>query len=528
MRARIISKDKIELKFQFSRELIDRIKQLGDTKWSPSKKSWVVPVELDVLDFLFKNNFEFSDHDLMLLDKLIINLGIKEKTRNIKKRLSDAIGAKRQDAIQAKIKLILHDYQWVPPVYASISQARLLLADEMGLGKTIQSIAITLDERFKEPPVLIVCPANVIYNWQKELNEVGFKSLVLEKPITKLQKGIRYYIISYDKMKKMEDLDFFFIFDEAHMLKNSRTQRFKHAKRITKDAKHIVLLTGTPILSRPAELYPLITLLDPKFMSWSAYMRRYCNLVRTPWGIEYSGAQNLAELHEFVTQNFMIRRTKSQVLKQLPDKTRQTFEIGDVTIDDAKSVLQLFSLNAEYKSTDPSFLEFVQNIMHTTDKLLIFAHHKVMLDAIEGLCKINHTEFMRIDGSVSPEKRQERVNAFQTDPNIKVAVLSITAAGVGITLTAASTVIMSELYWNPASLLQCEDRCHRIGQRSNVVVLYPVWSSFEKVVQDLLLQKLNIIKQVVEGIKVDNEDQEESLLKQLAKEFSLPMGIGKR
>ena len=111
---------------------------------------------------------------------------------------------------------------------------------------------------------------------------------------------------------------------------------------------------------------------------------------------------------------------------------------------------------------------YILDLLSNDIKILIFAHHQKLLNEIETCLNTNHYSFIRIDGSVDNEKRQELVNNFQEKEDIKAAVLSITAAGVGFTLTAASTVVFAELYWTPATMIQAEDRAHRIGQKNSV------------------------------------------------------------
>lgn len=144
-------------------------------------------------------------------------------------------------------------------------------------------------------------------------------------------------------------------------------------------------------------------------------------------------------------------------------------------------------------------LEQIEQALDEGDKIIVFAHHQAVLDGIEAkFGKGGKT--MRIDGKVSVDKRKAAVDAFQNDPKVKLAILSITAAGVGITLTAAQCVIFAELFWNPGHLIQAEDRAHRVGQKGSVQVRYLYApGSIDEIMWPLLTSKLEVVGQVLDG-----------------------------
>lgn len=138
--------------------------------------------------------------------------------------------------------------------------------------------------------------------------------------------------------------------------------------------------------------------------------------------------------------------------------------------------------------------EFIENFLEKNEKFVCFGHHKVMLDAIEELLVQKQVNFIRIDGSTSPAARQQLCNDFQLRNDFVVALLSITAAGVGINLTAAATVIFAEIYWNPGIIVQAEDRVHRIGQEDVVRIIYLVAKgSIDDQIWPLITKKLEIL-----------------------------------
>ena len=151
----------------------------------------------------------------------------------------------------------------------------------------------------------------------------------------------------------------------------------------------------------------------------------------------------------------------------------------------------------------PALVKYLKNQLNDpmSGKMCIFAHHLAVLDGIEEGA-LNGKSYIRIDGSVSPKQRQAAIVKFQTDPNCRVALLGITAAGVAVTLTASSHVLFTELFWTPAMLLQAEDRCHRIGQQNTVNVSYFILrNSLDEVLWELTRRKFEILGEFVEGIK---------------------------
>ena len=232
----------------------------------------------------------------------------------------------------------------------------------------------------------------------------------------------------------------------------------------------------------------------------------------------------------------MIRRRKDEVLQDLPPKHRNKLMIeSDVTdeLDVALKTLEkrkneetnewLDKLQRDmlittcYRETCKSKLNSVCAYVETfldccDDKVIIFAHHHVMLDQIQCLVEDLKIQHIRIDGSVSPSTRYQFVDEFQKDPNCRVALISITAGGTGITLNAASKVIFAELYWTPSLLLQAEDRAHRIGQKNHVSVYYLVAANtFDEVLWNIIRRKINVVSRTLDGEvrKFDSKDVED-------------------
>ena len=255
------------------------------------------------------------------------------------------------------------------------------------------------------------------------------------------------------------------------------------------------------------ELYTQVSALQPDmFGTLHEFGTRYCDAKRGRWGWEYRGARNLAELNFLLKQRVMVRRLKDEVLTQLAPKSRTAVM---VTVDDpevervckrltelramaeklvantSNSTAGIFSgFSAETRATLfemfkktgeaklSAVLQYLSDMLQNGVKFLVFAHHHTVLDGIEQFLVKEGAQYFRLDGHTLPADRQAGVDRFQNDSRCRVALLSITAGGTGITLTASSTVVFAELQFTPALLLQAEDRVHRIGQPNAVNIHY--------------------------------------------------------
>ncbi|MBC2694234.1 MAG: DEAD/DEAH box helicase, partial [Desulfobacteraceae bacterium] len=406
-----------------------------------------------------------------------------------------------------------------------------LIADQMGLGKTIQGLSY-IAAHPNQRPAVIVCPASLKLNWEREAEmwlETDDTIQVVKggkpKPLTG-----DIVIINYDILKKWvptlkEYLPQILIFDESHSIKNSKSLRAKAAVELAEVVPHKILLTGTPVLNRPTELWNQLRIIDPykypdsNFFQWH---QRYCDAKKNRWGWDFSGASNLEELAQSL-KTIMIRRTKDQVLTELPEKQRSSIFIP---IDNKKEYQtaerNLQEWLAEQEGLKPSkrvssvehlarieylrqiavkgklkqSLAWIKTFLEGVEKLVVFATHKKIISALMeefGECAV------KIDGSVSTEKRQEAVDKFQTDDQVKLFVGNIKAAGVGLTLTAASNVAFLELPWTPGDLEQCEDRCHRIGQKNAVGIHYLLAkNTIDVTMAAMVEEKRGVISQITD------------------------------
>uniref|UniRef100_A0A8C9TDG7 SWI/SNF-related matrix-associated actin-dependent regulator of chromatin subfamily A-like protein 1 n=1 Tax=Scleropages formosus TaxID=113540 RepID=A0A8C9TDG7_SCLFO len=409
--------------------------------------------------------------------------------------------------------------------FAVYQGGRLLLADDMGLGKTVQAICIAAVYR-QEWPLLVVAPSSVRFTWAEAfmrwLPSLQPDSInVVLKGKDNVRAGL-VNIISYDLLSKVEKpvaaRPFnVLIMDESHFLKNMKTARCKAALPLLKAARRVILLSGTPAMSRPVELYTQIAAVRPTFFPrFHDFGLRYCDAKQMPWGWDYSGSSNLVELKLLLEESVMLRRLKSEVLSQLPAKLRK---VVTITIDGANTrtktalsaaakelsncnrmrekevLLVYFNHTAEAKTG--AVTEYILDLLECgRDKFLVFAHHKLLLDAVSRELEDKGVAYIRIDGSTPSAERQTLCHRFQFSESRCVALLSITAANMGVTLHSATLVVFAELFWNPGVLIQAEDRVHRIGQTSNVDIHYLVArGTADDYLWPLIQEKMDVLKQ---------------------------------
>jgi SWI/SNF-related matrix-associated actin-dependent regulator 1 of chromatin subfamily A len=286
------------------------------------------PINLSIINDLpleFISNINLKTFSFKIDKKKIILDYLNEANRNIYD-------------IPHSMYSILYDFQKKGIEFGISKNCRFLLADEMGVGKTIQAIGCSVV--FKQDwPVLIICPSSLKYNWKDEifnwLNDIIKREeiQIIKKSQDDFSHGRKFYIISYDLClrmeKKLQDKEFnFIIADEAHYLKSRDSKRAKLLIPLMQKSKRLILLSGTPIVSRPSECFNLLKCLRPDiFNKFLIFAERYCDPKIGPWGKDYSGSSNIKELN-FILNNLMIRRLKKDVLSELPPKKRQKVPIN--------------------------------------------------------------------------------------------------------------------------------------------------------------------------------------------------------
>jgi SWI/SNF-related matrix-associated actin-dependent regulator 1 of chromatin subfamily A len=341
------------------------------------------------------------------------------------------------------------------------------------------------------------------------------------------------------------------IIDESHYIKNPKAKRTAAVLELADRTRHVLSLTGTPLLNRPVELWTQLRAVQgKKCMGWWHYVSRYCAAHRSQYGMDVSGAANLQELNRLF-RSVAVRRVKKDVLKELPDIIRQTVYAGamrsgqspfvtkivallvehdwdpkkvidSLSKEDRKGlmgdVFREFADNADAKAENPDVLDYLTDVLTQDDeKALVFSAHHVLMDAVQDICVKNGIGHIRIDQNAAPEERQGLVDRFQSDPDCRVAVLSYGTGKEGLNLTAATRAVLAELDWSPGALSQAVARAHRIGQDMPVHAITVIASEFEDILHATIAQKAAVITQSVDGGK---DSGERGLLEGLIKEVA--------
>lgn len=444
---------------------------------------------------------------------------------------------------------------------------RCLLADDMGLGKTRQAICFVahcLPSR-----VLIICPSYLRYHWTHELEQwLGIQAQLVKKGSENLEADV--CVVSYDMLDALHVRPGVFqtvVLDESHYVKSRKTKRTKAATPIVHAAKHALLVTGTPALNRPIELFAQLYMIRPSYIkNYTSYATRYCDGKRTPHGFDDRGSSNSWELNWVLKKGFMVRRLKRDVLTQLPSKTRHTVWLK-IKAEKLTEVQQGFKkwhdlnitiyrlpsgseaqrkemferrkvISETWRATALAKCEaiatWVMNALQEGRSFIFFGYHKIVLDAVEEAVRNANYNYMRIDGSTPAKVRDANVDAFQNDPTMRIAVLSIAAAGTGLTLTRVSECVFGELYWVPGVMIQAEDRVHRISQENKVNIQYLLGAeTLDTYVHPALCKKLATLDTLVDKRSdrtfkgettttfevQEDDDDEESLMSVISKLF---------
>ena len=507
-------------------EILDIVKSIDGRIYNTDSKTWTVPITEINLKTLKAAGFSIDKK----LSKTLSTI-TRRKTRKV-----------NLDPIK---HLPLYPFQFDGVKYIERRDGRALLGDEMGLGKTIQAIAyLKLHPELR--PAVIVCPASLKLNWKKEIKKwTGEESFCIfgRKEIEPVLNW-PFYIINYDILSS--HIDFLLnkskilVADECHYIKNPKAARTKHFKKLSRKMDKIIAISGTPITSRPAEFFTILNILDPH--SWNnnwKFLERYCKLQHNGFGWEAKGATNTEELHEKLTETIMIRRTKNKVLKDLPQKIRSVVYIpmdeqnkyaskkdklfsqiqsGDISkntmvLSEIESLKQL-AVNLKMKYV----IEWIENFIASGEKLVIFATHHFVIDKLKetfsDIC-------VSLDGRTPQLERQEVVENFQNNLDIKLFIGNIKAAGVGITLTAASNTVFIELGWTPGEHDQAEDRIHRIGQKSDSVTAWYLIAqdTIEEEIIELIDEKRKNLDAILDGKITEDSSLLSELIKRIKGEL---------
>lgn len=417
--------------------------------------------------------------------------------------------------IKHNLKIEPYHYQQ-QGIAKGLKLKRFINGDEPGLGKTFQAAAtVDIANSF---PCLVICPSSLKINWQREFEKFTHrKALVLNDSVKTTwnylleMKTYDVAIVNYESLKKffvwdvpkknwrLKDVVFSpyirmfksVIIDESHRVKEVSAQQTKFSKGICMGKEYVILLSGTPVVNRPADLISQLAIMDrlKEFGGVGAFSLNYCSGDKE--------ASNLEELQKLLYEKCFFRREKKEVLTELPEKTRCDIytditnrEEYDVAFVDLEKYLREYKQATEWeikrklknealvkfmalrgicaKGKVKYVIDYVRDFTSTGKKLILFcALHEIVDELKKAFPKA-----LSVTGRDSATMKQYAVDAFQNDDSCKLIICSIKAAGVGLTLTAASDVAFIEFPWTYADCCQCEDRAHRIGAKYPVTCRY--------------------------------------------------------
>jgi SWI/SNF-related matrix-associated actin-dependent regulator 1 of chromatin subfamily A len=449
-----------------------------------------------------------------------------------------------------------------------LEHKRIIIGDEPGLGKTLQSIGIV--DTANAYPCLVICPSSLKINWQREFEKFTDKSaLVLDNNVRTtwgylLSMGVHQVaIVNYESLRKffvwdirggkqfrLKDVVFnpqiqafkSIIIDESHRVKDPSAQQTIFTKGLSVGKEWCILLSGTPVVNRPEDLIAQLSIMNRlgEFGGRAKFIADYCT---DPKDKTAKSAVPLSELSRQLYDTCMIRREKAKVLPQLPDKTRVDLYIEisndkeyNLAAEDLAAYLQEYTECTDWeirrkmrmealvkfmtlrslatKGKIAQAVDFIRTFLDSGKKLIVFCSLHEIVDELQKV----FPRAVTVTGRDSAINKQASVDAFQNNPNVQLIICSIKAAGVGLTLTAASDVAFIELAWTYADCCQCEDRAHRIGQKDNVTCYYLLGrGTIDHTIYRLIHRKKSIANEIMNAD--DEIPTDEMYFNELVKSF---------
>jgi SWI/SNF-related matrix-associated actin-dependent regulator 1 of chromatin subfamily A len=507
--------EEFSLKFPYDQAILQSVKAIPGRIWDPDDKSWRIPVSeqtsRQVFDLAEANGFYVCPAALAVMADNIERAARLEEAS----RAEDGTGQ-----LKAQLGKELRPFQKAGVEYA-LKTKRLFFADSMGLGKTPQALATV--EEARAYPCVIVCPASLKLNWEREANQwlPGRRVAIINSGSDGIPLGVDLLVVNYDLLAKSEkrtvagrkkQVEVYplvdairsmlkpvaVVLDESHYIKNGDAKRSKACYELGEDVEWKLCLSGTFLLNRPFEAVSQLRFLNrlKDFGGYWSFVKRYCGAKQGHFGWDFSGATHLQELNDLLRSTCYVRRTIEQVAKEIPPKSHQviylpidnrkeydradndfTDWLGSDDVEDgmAQEVVRIEKLKQlAAMGMLKAFLSWAEDFLETTgEKLVIFAWHKAVVAKVADHF---HDCSVSITGDTSLKDRQLYVDAFQNDPACRVIVGNIQAMGVGLTLTASCNVCFVELGYTPAEMEQAEDRCIAEGQ----LILTPTgWKPIE-------------------------------------------------
>lgn len=477
-------------------------------------------------------------------------------------------------AVPHKLLIEPYDYQKEGIAYA-LEKKRCIMGDEMGLGKTVQAIGtLTASGAY---PALVICPASLKVNWQRELKRFGgIDALILDDSNRMVWQNMlcmkrldgrtlaQVVIVNYESLRKffvrrlnregrftMKSIEFdprielfrSVIIDESHKCKSSQTQQSKFVQGIAAGKEYVLELTGTPVVNNNEDLIQQLNIMDrlQDFGGHVKFAQRYC--------AGTNKSSHLRELNVKLRNTCFFRRQKKDVLTQLPDKTR-SYLVTDISnqreyqqaerdvikylrdfrdADDERlirairgavmvkmGVLKQVSARGKISSA----VEIIHNTIDGGEKLIVFCYLKEVVQALS----MEFRDAVTVTGDDSTKQKQYAVDRFQTDDTCKLIIVNYRSGGTGLTLTAASNVLFVEFPWTFSDCCQAEDRAHRNGQKNAVNCVYLLGKD---TIDEYLYNLIQTKKTIANGVTGTDDDVEEKTISKQDMIFNAAMDIFK-
>lgn len=531
-----------KIQFVYHPRLVECVKRIPSNQWVMDEKYWKV-----------------SLNDSWYVQKLsdwAIQMGLC--TRLINKKQTDAdpdYAIPEMPKLIGEHGLLLepYDYQKEGIAYG-LKAKRCIYGDQPGLGKTLQAIGtVTIAKSW---PCLVICPASLKVNWQREFKMVAGKQAVILDDNCK-SSWQRFYemnvcdvfIVNYESLKKffvrkvkdqarftMKSIDFdpridlfkSVIIDESHKCKSTKTQQSKYVEGIAKGKDYVLALTGTPVVNNNTDLVQQLKILGrlEDFGGYRYFTERYCGGLKL--------ASNMKELNWKLWRTCFFRREKSKVLSQLPEKTRQYITMDITNMQEYnKAEYDLISYLRKYRGADDEKVasamrgevmvkmgilkqiaargkvkaaaDFIEDVIGDGEKLIVFAFLKEVVAELKAL----FPKAVTVTGSDNMNQKQHAVDEFQNNPDCKLIILNYKSGGTGLTLTAASRVAFVEFPWTYSDCEQAEDRAHRNGQKNAVNCYYFLGKN---TIDEYMYQIIQTKKEIANGVTGTDDQVQEDMI----------------
>lgn len=541
--------DGFKLKFMYHPRLVECVKNIPSVK-ANIKRAYVY----DEKAWMVANADEWYVNKMA---EWAVNQGycgsIQWAEQKAMTRTDYSIPEMPQLTVPHNLKIDPYDYQKEGIAY-SLVHKRCILGDQPGLGKTCQAIGtVTIAKAY---PCLVICPASLKINWQREFKKFAGKQALILDDNNKATwqrfyeaKCCDIFIVNYESLKKffvlnvkddsrftMKSITFdprislfrSVIIDESHKCKSTKTQQSKFTEGICKGKEFILELTGTPVVNDNTDLIQQLKIMErlEDFGGYKHFVDKYCSGPKK--------ASNVKELNWRLWQSCFFRREKAKVLKQLPEKTRQYLEVDITTRTEYKRAeSDLISYLRNYKDADDEKIarslrgevmvkmgilkavsargkikaaaEFIHDVIDGGEKLIVFAYLK---EVVYELKKI-FPKAVTVTGEDNQLQKQYAVDQFQDNPDCKLIILNYKSGGTGLTLTAASRVAFVEFPWTFSDCEQAEDRAHRNGQKNNVNCYYFLGKD---TIDEYMYQVIQTKKDIANGVTGTDDVVKENII----------------